>query len=175
MIFGGPRDRDCHRGGEPDSYDPDDFGLTEYYTDEKAANIMKKKRESEISVFYYNVESLPLHFTKLHTKLVMLNIKPDIIVLSETKITWVRNSYYKPDLEGYTFYQSQSSSTHGSVGVFINNSLDIVIRDDLDITVPGIFETVQFDVKHKFRCKIKLFVPSIDIQDLPIFRFSNSA
>ena len=127
MSFGGPRDRDGHRGGEPDSYEPDNFGLTEYYTDEKAANIMKKKRGSEISVLYYNIESLPLHFTKLHTKLVMFNIKPDIIVLSETKITLIRNSYYKPHLEGYTFYQSQSSSTHGSVGVFINNSLDIVI------------------------------------------------
>ena len=52
MSFGGPRDRDGHRGGEPDSYDPDDFGLTEYYTDEKAANIMKKKRERVKLVFF---------------------------------------------------------------------------------------------------------------------------
>ena len=94
-----------------------------------------------------NISSLPLHFNELHTTLALLEYAPDI-ALSETRITTKVNSYYNPHLENYKFYQSQSNTIVGSVGAFIKNSL-VEIRDDLDITVPGIFETLWLDVEHK--------------------------
>jgi len=36
----------------------------------------------------------------------------------------------------------------GSVGAFVKDSLDVTLRKDLDITVPGVFETVWFDVRN---------------------------
>ena len=102
---------------------------------------------------YYSIGCLPKHFTELHTTLAMLKFEPDIIGLSETTITTKVNAYYNPHLKGYTFYQSISNTSRGSVGVFIKKSLDITIRMDLDISMPGIFETFWFDVKHKFRGK----------------------
>ena len=72
----------------------------------------------------------------------MLNFTPDIIALSETNLTTKSNSYYNQKLPNYTYYYSKSNTKTGSVGVFIKNSFTVDIRYDLDISVPGIFETV---------------------------------
>ena len=114
-----------------------------HYSNERLSNITKQKWDGDVTVLYYNISSLPGNFNDLHSSLAMLNFKPDIIGLSETKITSKVNSYYNPYLDNYTFYQSQSSTHFGSVGAFIKNPLDVTIRKDLDISVPGIFETLQ--------------------------------
>ena len=139
--------------GEIDNLGVDDLGVNENYSNERLSNIIKQKRDGDITVLYYNIGSLPKYFHDLHSRLAILNFNPDIIGLSETKVTNIVNSNYNPHLDSYKFYQSKSSTTHGSVGVFVKTSLDITIRDDLDISIPGIFETIWFDVNHELRGK----------------------
>ena len=75
---------------------------------------------------------------------------PDIIGLSETRITEKVNSYYHPHLPNYKYYPSPKSTTSaGSAGVFVKTSFVVTLRNDLDISVPGIFETFWFDIEHK--------------------------
>ena len=119
----------------------------EYYSTEKYKSIIAKKIDNDITIMSLNISSLPKHFNDLSTTLSLLNYNPDIIGLSETKITPKVNPYYNPYLDNYNFYQTQSSTKCGSVGVFINKSLVTEIREDLDISVPGLFETVWFDVQ----------------------------
>ena len=158
--------------GETDGLEVDGLGVTEYYSKDRLSNILKENRVNDITVLYYNISSLPLHFNELHSTLDTLNFKPDIIGLSETRITSTVNTYYHPHLENYEFYQSQSNTWAGSVGVFIKKSLDVDIRYDLDISIPGIFETFWFDVKHESRGKrstIGVIYRHPGVTDIPFF------
>ena len=92
------------------------------------------------------------------TNLRLLNFSPDIIGLSETRITDIVNTYYKPHLENYVYYPSTNSSLRaGSAGIFVKSSLVVTKRGDLDISVPGLFETVWVDIEHKFGGKNNTF------------------
>ena len=93
-----------------------------------------------------------------------MEAKLDIIGVTETKITDKVNSYYNPNLAGYTFYHSRSSTTHGSAGVFIHNSLNVTLRKDLDISIPGISETVWLEIESSSEEKNVSLVFFIDIQ-----------
>ena len=150
-----------------------DLQETEYYTYEKLMDVVKRNSENDITVFYANVRSLPKRGAKLNNTLAMLNFSPDIIALTETKITTKVNTYYNPYIENYTFYESTKSNTvSGGVGVFVKNSLHITIRDDLDLSVPGLFETLWFDVEPKQRGKrttVGVFYRHHGITDIPYF------
>ena len=100
-----------------------------------------------------------------------LDFCPDIIGLSETKITAKANSHYNPCITGYNFFQSQSSTCSGSVGVFVKNSFVVKIRNDLDITVPGLFETIFVDIEHENRRRKLHSELFIGILDSLTFRF----
>ena len=104
-------------------------------------------------LFHVTIRSLPLRINDLTNTFSTLDFCPDIIGLSETKITAKANSHYNPCITGYNFFQSQSSTCSGSVGVFVKNSFVVKIRNDLDITVPGLFETIFVDIEHENRRK----------------------
>ena len=123
---------------------------SEYYSYENFKSVLSKSNSGEITVMYANIGSLPRHINDLNDTLTMLNFSPDIIGLSETRITQRVNKHYKPHIDNYKYYPSLPSSTDaGSAGVFIKSSLDVTIRNDLDISIPGLFETIWFDIEHK--------------------------
>ena len=122
---------------------------TEYFSFNRWRNLLKNKRENDITAIHVNIRSLPARMVELNNTLASLDFNPDIIGLSETKLTTKTNSHYNPSIQNYNFFQSQSCTFSGSVGVFIKNSFVVKIRNDLDITVPGMFETVWFDLEHK--------------------------
>ena len=97
-------------------------------------------------MIHVNISSLPRRLNELTNTLATLNFYSDVIALTETKITAKVNSYFNPYIENYTFYQSQSNTSSGSVGIFVKNSLVVNLRNDLDISFPGLFETVWFDI-----------------------------
>ena len=103
-----------------------------------------------MTIIVVNISSLPLNIDLLATNLRLLNFAPDIIGLTETRITDKRNTYYKPHLDNYVYYPSPNSPTiAGSAGIFVKKSLTVTERKDLDISVPGLFETVWLDIEHK--------------------------
>ena len=154
----------------------DDMGVeeleeTKYYSHDEFKNILRQNKEGDITAMHFNISSLPKNFNEFHTTLALLKLEPDIIGLTETKITTKVNSYYKPHLTNYEFYQSKSSTNSGSAGVFIKNTLEVEIRNDLDISIPGIFETVWFDITHKQRGKntFGVIYRHHGITDIPFF------
>ena len=129
----------------------------EYFSYEKWKSLLLSKNKNDISAIHVNIRSLPARISDLTNTFAILDFYPDIIGLSETKITSKTNTHFNPSIPNYTFFQSQSSTCSGSVGVFIKNSFVVKIRNDLDITVPGLFETIWFDVEHKNRGKRSTF------------------
>ena len=104
---------------------------TEYFSTDEARMFFTNNNETDLSLFYWNVSSLPVHMNDLNNILADLEVKPDVIVLSETRITEIVNTDYRPHLENYTFKNIPSKTITGSVGVFWRNSLKIEFREDL--------------------------------------------
>ena len=104
---------------------------TEYFSNDEARIFFTDNNETDLSLFYWNVSSLPVHMNDLNNMLAGLKVKPDVIALSETRITEIVNTDYRPYIEGYTFKNIPSKTITGSVGVFWRNSLKIEFREDL--------------------------------------------
>ena len=122
----------------------------EYYSFERLKSVISHTNNGEITVMVVNVDSLPKNIDYLQETLSFTKFSPDIIGLSETRITEKVNSYYHPHLPNYQYYPSPKSTTRaGSAGVFVKTSFVVTLRSDLDISVPGIFETLWFDIEHK--------------------------
>ena len=115
--------------GNDGGLDLNSIEQNEYYSNERLESIIGQNLDNDFTIFSLNIGSLPLHINDLSTTLSLLKLQPDIIGLSETKITTEVNSYYNPSLENYKFHQSKSSTVSGSVGVFIKKSLVTEIRD----------------------------------------------
>ena len=145
---------------------------TEYYTCERLKAILQEKRDNDITLIHANIVSLPYNLYDFNNRLALLDFVPDIIAFSETKITSRVNAYYKPHIDGYEFYKSESSTCAGSVGVFVKDDLIVNERPDLDISVPGLIETVWFDIEQKVHGKkltIGVFYRHHGLTDIPYF------
>ena len=147
----------------------------EYYSYAKLKNVISQNPEKALTIMSLNISSLPRHFNGLCTALNFLNFKPDIIGITETKITEKKNTYYQPYIKDYRYLPSPlSTSVCGSAGVFIKDSFDIDLRKDLDISVPGLFETVWFDINsnnnnRNKKITIGLVYRHPGVTDIPFF------
>ena len=83
-------------------------------------------------VFYNSLMYLLCNQSKLILLCLSLNIKFDLIVLSEI---WRFNiQFYKNILDGYTLYHDlPSQSNVGGVVVFIRNGINVALRNDSNL------------------------------------------
>ena len=107
---------------------------TDYYTDAQMCKLMSDRQNDEISVLYMNIRSIVCNFDEFTNYIAQFEVKPDIIALSETKITHKVNENPHVDIAGYKFIYSKSSTFFGGVGLYISVKLEYEIREDLDIT-----------------------------------------
>ena len=63
-----------------------------------------------------------------------LQVPPQIIALSETKINKKQGVNFSTTLEGYNFLHSDSDTLAGRVGIYINNSLSYQLMNDIPTT-----------------------------------------
>ena len=143
-----------------------------YLSHSEVSDIVKNKDAQDISMIYYNTSSLPKHFDELKHSLRRMNFKPDLICLTETKITTTVNTYFQPEMDDYEYIQAKSNNDAGSVGLFFHDSLDITRRYDLDITVPGLFETLWVNVARvgsKKKCVVGVVYRHPGVTELPFF------
>lgn len=93
----------------------------------------KLKKDIDLSVFHINIHSLNSKIREFCTFINLLDIKFDVIVLSEI---WSNNiEFYKNILPGYYLnVDICKSSNVGGVGVFIRKSLGFKLRNDLNLS-----------------------------------------
>ena len=88
-----------------------------------------------IIIFHFNVRSLTKNFNRLEM-LLLFPIMPHLIAISETKLN-AKSNINSIMLPHYTFCHSSSYSAAGGVGIYINDSLQYRIRDDLKFLEEG--------------------------------------
>ena len=71
---------------------------------------------------------------------------PKIIAVSETKLK--ENNLYNITLEGYTFLGSNSKTSAGGVGLYVDKQLDFVQRKGLEIILEGV-ESCWIEIENK--------------------------
>jgi len=110
-----------------------------------------------VSIFHINIRSLNANHYKLQQLMISLKYSFDIIVLTEI---WAFNiMLYQNLLPDYNFlFTIPSSSKIGGVGMYINNSFEIIERKDLnfyDIDHNDDFENLFLELhKNNYKCII---------------------
>ena len=92
--------------------------LSQYCDIPDAKATLSAANSGDLTVLFINIVSLSLNWTEFSLLLKELKEKPDIIALSETKITEECHTYYQPYLEGYEFKRILSKTHFGGVGFF---------------------------------------------------------
>ena len=144
-------DEDVHPSDDPDNpHQP--YDISKYTTIEDAnITLNNSKNASELSVLYINIVSLSGNIDDLTNFLAEFDNNPDLILLSETKITDKVNTNYIPHLDNYTYRNMPSKTFFGSTGVFFHNSLVPTFRNDLSCSEKGLYEMLWFDITSKKR------------------------
>ena len=107
---------------------------SDYYTETEfnAKHGCISEQNVDISIFHVNVRSLNANQSKLVQLLLSLNLKFDMIVLSEI---WSFNiQFYNNILDGYSLYfDLPNKSNIGGIGVFMRSNLSYTLRNDLNL------------------------------------------
>ena len=101
-----------------------------YQVDDISKNNFRK--ESKLSLMHLNIASLNAHKDELDDLLSILNLKLDIIGLSETKIIKGINPTYDPRLSGYNEFLKPTESEKGGTALYINENIQNTQRKDLE-------------------------------------------
>ena len=140
----------CDLGNCKDTF-LSDFDIANHCTIHDANTTLNTARIGDLSILYVNIVSLPCNMNKLQNFLSKFDKKPDVIGLSETKITEKCNQHYHPHLDNYEYISVKSKSHCGSVGVFIREELEFNIRTGLNCSEYKQFEMLWLDVWEKGR------------------------
>ena len=90
---------------------------------------------NQFSLFHFNTRSLGKNKASIEELLNTIEHAPDILAISETKIT--QNSTYNLSIPGYFMLHKDSGSRSGGVAIYLNRNLKYVERVDLSIDVPN--------------------------------------
>ena len=96
--------------------------------------MFRNKSKDELSCLHLNIRSLVSNFNAFQNFIDSFDVKPDIIALSETKLTETVNLNPDVDLSGYSFIYKKSKTHFGGVGLYISDQIDYKIREDLDLS-----------------------------------------
>ena len=83
--------------------------------------------------FHMNISSLCRNFDDLHTLLSEINLKFDIIGITETRLKKNSIRNINIDLKGYTIEHTPTEANCGGALLYINNTLNYTVRNDLRI------------------------------------------
>ena len=108
-----------------------------YYTTHDFHNsyeVQSSFSKNSFSSIHCNIRSLAANFDNLTNMLEELQHPFSLIGLTETKIKIDQNQITNTKLSGYNFISQPSLSIAGGVGIFIQETFQATIRDDLTIT-----------------------------------------
>ena len=118
---------------DPDDEDDDNFpgvNCKYYHIDDISRNNFKQK--GKISLLHMNIASLDAHKDEFEEMISMLELKLDIIGLTETKIIKGTSPTFDKSIEGYTDYSTPTESLKGGAILYINKNIDSIPRTDLE-------------------------------------------
>ena len=109
----------------------DFFNNCEYHDVLSLNNVVKYKKD-ELLIIHFNVRSLQKNIDNLTTFLANISEMPDIIAISESKIT-NGQILVNFDINGYDFIHCDSTTKAGGVGIYIKKTLPYKQKSDINI------------------------------------------
>ena len=122
-----------------------------YYTIEEFNRKFPKEQksmESDLKLMNYNVRGINCNYDNLVTYLAALNIRPDILVLTECHITkddFNMDLSAKYKLEGYNLYYIKSVVLYGGVIVYVKENIKATYNEQLSETNEQ-FDALYLDI-----------------------------
>lgn len=120
----------------PDKFDESDPDLmlnspvSNYFSMSKINSILNKTgRPNSLSMFHFNIRSLPKNLTLLNDFLYSLDNNPDILAVTETRLS--ENSVCNTDIMGYNFLHTDSPTSAGGAAFYISKHLSTIARPDI--------------------------------------------
>ena len=107
---------------------------SEYYSVSKLNNIFNTTQSKGISLFHCNIRSLTKSLTLLNDVLCSLDSRPDIVAITETRLS--SNSISNLDIPKYNFFHIDSPTPAGGAAIYVNKVLKAIPRPDLKIDLP---------------------------------------
>ena len=104
------------------------------YHDTDSFNQLNTHKKENVCLFHVNMRRLRKNLEKLSMILADLQVPPQIIAPSETKIYKKQGVNVSTSLVGYNFLHCDSDTLAGGVGIYINNSLSYQLRNDIPTT-----------------------------------------
>ncbi len=108
-----------------DERDPDNMlnlPSSNYYSVNKLNNSLNMlTNKKSISLFHCNIRSLPKNLNLLEELIYSLDVKPDILAVSETKLN------DKTVIRQYQFFHTDSKTAGGGTGLYISKDMHMII------------------------------------------------
>ena len=107
---------------------------SEYHSVSKLKNICNTTQGKGISLFHCNMRSFTKNLTLLNDVLCSLDSTPDIVAITETRLS--SNSVSNLDIPKYNFFHTDSPTRAGGAAIYVNKVLKAIPRSDLKIDLP---------------------------------------
>ena len=144
----------------------DNITDSQYYDSENFNLYFKDNCNKTFSSIHFNVRSLPKHIDQLTNFICGLNLKFDVIGISET---WMKENSPVVQIPNYSFLcKGRQSKAGGGVGLYVKSDLDFTIRDDLSID-QAVCDSLFVEIRQKHGKNIIIGVfyraPNLDSQN----------
>ena len=115
------------------------------YYDVKSLNNVVNLKTDELFILHFNVRSLQKNIDNLNTLLATFSETPDIIAISETKLTHGQ-PFVNVDITGYDFIHCASITKAGGVGFYVKQNLSYKQKSGININL-NFVENMWIEVK----------------------------
>ena len=105
-----------------------------YYTLSKLNQLLDNLRHDSISLFLFNIRSMPKNVAIVNDFLYTLNNSPDILAITETKLN--NNNVINVNLANYNLFHTDSPTIAGGAGLYISKVLQYIYSLDLKFSIP---------------------------------------
>ena len=120
-----------------DNCERDELNVTKYIDTAEINSFFKEKNPSTLNMLHINVRSLNKHYDDILTLLENCSIKLTVLGVTETWLSDSNQELY--NISGYNFVtQSRVNKPGGGVGMYINENLNYLVRNDLSNNLPHI-------------------------------------
>ena len=125
-----------------------------YYSIDKFNEIKSKSNSfNGTNLLHLKISSLPHNYEQLHTLLADIDIKFDIIGITETRLRTGQKALNSIDIEKYVIEHTTTDASCGGALLYIKEGIIYKVRNELKITkseeLESIFIKIQINHKQK--------------------------
>ena len=130
-----------------DAIDQEDLeNSSSYFHVDELNNNFSENEFNGTNFLHMNISSICRNFDDLQTLLAKINVKFNVIGLTETRLnkSSIRNTNI--DLSGYSFEHTPTEANCGGALLYIDNNINYIVRDDLCIYRSKELESVFIEI-----------------------------